>query len=193
MHPAEGSNVSVLHQPVGVQGLPGFHDQRRRQRERVDLRHLLLKGKIIAFHELRVDAGDVGVLVPTVIDHKIDAAIQRVMLVQRFLGRMHIGDGRFQLRALERAGLAIVEYTQAYLFARIEEWPQEFFERDIQGFHTACTSSQQVLKYRMGIPRCCAFSISTAMPRLTVLPNTHSSLQRLMSTMPMNRPRSRCS
>ena len=44
LHPAEGRHVAVLHEPVSVQGFPGFHNERRFQRKRLDLFELFLHG-----------------------------------------------------------------------------------------------------------------------------------------------------
>ena len=44
LHSAEGRHVAVLHEPVSVQGFPGFHNERRFQRKRLDLFELLLHG-----------------------------------------------------------------------------------------------------------------------------------------------------
>lgn len=37
LHPTEGRHVTVLYEPVGMQGFPGFHDKRRFQRKRFNL------------------------------------------------------------------------------------------------------------------------------------------------------------
>ena len=43
LYPAEGVHPSILYEPVGMQGFPGFHHQRRFQRKSHDLLPLLLQ------------------------------------------------------------------------------------------------------------------------------------------------------
>ena len=44
LYPAESGHVAALYEPVSMQGFPGFHNERRRERERFNLFKLLVKG-----------------------------------------------------------------------------------------------------------------------------------------------------
>ena len=62
LYPAEGCHVPILDKPVSMQGFPGFHNERGFQPERFNLFKLLVQRQLVALHKLRVDPGDLAVL-----------------------------------------------------------------------------------------------------------------------------------
>ena len=193
LYPAEGCHVPILDKPVSMQGFPGFHNERGFQRERFNLFKLLVQRQLVALHKLRVDPGDLAVLMAAEVHHKIDAPVFLVVLFQGIYQARQAGEGCFQLGPFEGAGFSIVKNPQADALARPEERAEKFFQRDIQCFpHFRTTSTHRSVKYRTGRPRSWAFSISTAMPFVILPPNTHTSLHLLCKTIPKKMPRRRC-
>ena len=123
---AEQGDVPVPYKPVGVQGLPGLNDHAGRQRESVDPLLLLLKGRMIHFNKLRVDAGDRFIVMTAKVHGEEDAAVQRVMVAEGLFhgGELPAFDGIF--RAWEDPLVAVFKHTQADLFVRVEQAVQDF-------------------------------------------------------------------
>lgn len=127
----EALDLGVLHQPVAVERLPGLDDQRRLQRKGPYPFQLFFQRDIIAFHELGVDAGDVRILMPAVVDDEIDPAPLIVMCFERIGKVVEVLQHRFQLLAGKRAVGLVAEHAQADFFFQVEKWAQEFLRRDV--------------------------------------------------------------
>ena len=131
LYPAEGCHVAVLDEPVGMQGFAGFYNERRLQRKRLDLPELLLQRQLVALHKLRVDSGDLRILMAAEVHHKIDTPVFLVVLVQGVSNGRDFARRRFQLGPLKGSGLPIVEYPQADLLLRVKKRAEKFFQRDV--------------------------------------------------------------
>jgi len=89
----------VLDQPIAVQALPRFDNQRRLQRKRLDFSQLFFKRNVVAFHELCVNAAYLRIFVSAVIYDKIDTAILLVVGFESMLHFFKMGHFAFQLLA----------------------------------------------------------------------------------------------